>query len=407
MATKRWTLVIGICLWVVVSVLPGCGGDSTPRDGDETNDAAEAEDAAGDVREDAGDPGETPDGDVDAADVEETGDDGMEPEAADGQDDDTADAADTAPRVVSCSDEPPPGADLPDPLPAYGGVACPTLAPGRNTILSTGVAREFLLVAPTALDPAETLPLVFLWHWLGGEAGDFLEKGEVQAAADGARFLAAIPEAKGDLLLKWPYMIVDLPARVDEEARFFDDMLACIAEQYHVNRSCVSSVGVSAGALWTSQLAPRRAGLLASFLSLSGGVGQDGDWINPILPWFGSTRSMPAIVLWGGPTDFCGVTFSTTSRYLESALDAEGHFYVECIHNCSHAEPPLVPPPGESKYSMLWQFVLDHPFWLRAGESPYQVTGLPANFPEWCGIGGGSATIRAGDCEGGLLGSCM
>ena len=403
MRPRLFPWLVGIGSLLVASVLPGCGGDSNPQDGDETLDAADAEDGSGDVREDAGDPGETSD---DAADIEETGDDGIEPEVADGDDDDAADAGDTAPRVVSCSDEPPPGADLPEPLPAYGGVACPTLAPGRNTILSTGVAREFLLVVPTVVDPAESLPLIFLWHWLGGEASDFLEKGEVQVAADDARFLAAIPEAKGDLVLKWPYTIVDLPARVDEEVRFFDDMLACIAEQYHVNRSCVSSVGVSAGALWTSQLAPRRAGLIASFLSLSGGVGQDGDWINPILPWFGSPRSMPAIVLWGGPTDFCGVTFSTTSRYLESALDAEGHFYVECIHNCSHAEPPLVPPPGESKYAMLWQFVLDHPFWLRAGESPYQVTGLPASFPPWCAIGRG-ATIREGTCEGGLLGSCV
>jgi hypothetical protein len=396
----RWRL--GLWILVAAPLLPGCGGDSNPQDGDATIDAAEAEDGSGEVPDEGGEPGETRD---DAPDVEEVDDDGGAPEIADGDGD--ADTDDVPPpRVVSCSDEPPPGADLPDPLPIYGG-ECPTLVPGRNTILSTGAAREFLLVVPTALDPSESLPLIFLWHWLGGEAADSMEKGEVQAAADDARFLAVAPEAKGDLLLKWPYSIVDLPARVDEEARFFDDMLACVAAQYPVNRSCVSSVGVSAGALWTSQLAPRRAGLIASFLSLSGGVGQAGDWINPIMPWFGSTRAMPAVVLWGGPTDFCGVTFSVTSHYLENALDAEGHFYVECIHNCSHAEPPLVPPAGESKYSMLWQFMFDHPFWLRAGESPYQVTGLPANFPEWCGIGGDSATIREGACEGGLLGSCM
>ena len=207
--------------------------------------------------------------------------------------------------------------------------------------------------------------------------------------------------------LKWPYALWDVDGRVNEEVRFFDDMLACVAEQFPVNRSCVSTVGVSAGGLWVSQLGPRRSRVLASFLSLSGGVGQDGDWLNPIRTWAGAAHHLPALVLWGGPTDFCGVGFDATSRHLEDALGADGHFLVECIHNCSHAEPPFDPTPGESTYSFLWRFALDHPFWLRDGESPYQAIGLPPGAPAWCGLGAGSASIRSGECEGGILGSCM
>jgi poly(3-hydroxybutyrate) depolymerase len=278
---------------------------------------------------------------------------------------------------------------------------------GRNSIVSEGEDRELILVVPDALGPDEVLPVVFLWHWLGGEAQDFFERAEVQAAADAERFIAVIPEAKGDLQLKWPYSLVDSDDRIDEEAAFFDDMLACVADQYAVNRSCVSSAGVSAGALWTSQLAPRRSGLLASFISLSGGVGADGDWFNPIQEWAGAAHAMPALVLWGGPTDFCGVNFQATSQHLEDALAADEHFLLECVHDCSHAEPPLVPPDGMSKYSMLWRFVLDHPFWLDAGASPYQAGGLPAEFPAWCALGAGNARIRDGECDGGVLGSCM
>lgn len=270
-----------------------------------------------------------------------------------------------------------------------------------------GEAREFILVLPEGLGPDEVLPVVFLWHWLGGEAQDFLERGEVQAAVDAQRFAAVIPESKGDLQLQWPYSLIDSDRRIDEEATFFDDMLACVAAEYVVNRNCVSSAGVSAGALWTSQLAPRRAGLLSSFLSLSGGVGEDGDWFNPIQPWAGAERAMPALVLWGGPTDFCGVNFQSCSQHLEDALVDDGGFLVECIHDCSHAEPPLTPPDGQSKYSMLWRFVLDHPFWLDAGTSPYQAGGLPADFPEWCAVGAGNAHIRDGECDGGVLGSCL
>ena len=299
------------------------------------------------------------------------------------------------PRVVSCSDAPPGGAPSPPPLAPYSGGTCPTLAPGRNTIQSGGASREFILAVPAGLAGDEQLPVLFLWHWLGGSADDFYTRGEVQAAADADRFLAVIPEEKGDVTFRWPFSPLESAARRDEELRFFDDMLACVAEQYSVNRSCVGSVGVSAGALWTSQLASHRSEQLSSFVSLSGGTGG-----SLVRPWGGASHRIPAIVLWGGPTDFCGVNFETASRDLEDNLTADGHFFVECIHDCGHAEPPLEPPEGLSTYTAIWRFVLDHPYWLRAGESPYLATGLPDAMPDWCGIGAGSATMRTGECPG-------
>lgn len=311
------------------------------------------------------------------------------------------------PRIVSCADPAPAGADVADPPPAYTGGTCPMLAAGRNSITSSGNAREFILVLPSAIDPSERLPILFLWHWLGGSADGFLTRGDVQAGADEARFIAVLPEAKGDLRLQWPYVLIDPASRIEEEAVFFDDMLSCVAAQYNANLDCVSSTGVSAGALWTPQLAQVRSRHLSSILVLSGGVGVSGDFLNPIHPWTGAAHRMPAIVLWGGPSDWCGVDFNRLSMNLENALTADGHFFAECIHNCSHAEPPLDPLPGMSQYSGLWRFALDHPFWLDDGESPYQATGLPSGMPTWCGIGAGSATIRSGMCAGGALGSCL
>jgi len=368
-------------------VLAGCGG--TSGTGGDTATLPDTEDTARDTAVDEQD-------DPDAA-----------PDAVEDPVEEDAAEEEPAPApVVTCSDDPPTGADLPDPVPVYAGT-CPTLAAGRNTITSGGSAREFLLAVPADMDPAERLPVAFLWHWLGGDAAEFFEKGEVQPAVDEIRFIAVAPEAKGDLLMKWPFLLLDSEARMEEEARFFDDMLACVAEQLNVNASCVSSVGVSSGALWTSQLAQLRSTRLASFLSLSGGTGVPGDYFNPVHAWTGATHKLPAMVLWGGPTDFCGLSFSVTSGNLEAALVSDGHFFVECIHNCAHAQPPMTPPPGESAYVSLWTFILDHPYWLDDGESPYQTTGLPGAYPEWCGIGPGSATIREGECSSGPLGDCF
>ncbi|MBK8255959.1 MAG: hypothetical protein IPK82_25245 [Polyangiaceae bacterium] len=297
-----------------------------------------------------------------------------------------------------CAKEPPAGSAVPDPLPDYTGGACPTLVEGENTITSKGNTRKFILVLPKDLTVAEHPPILFLWHWLGGSAEDFLEEGQIQQAADEQRFVAVVPRSKGDGQFQWPFDTTQSEARMEEEYTFFDDMLTCTAKQVEANLNCVGSAGVSAGALFTDQLAAHRANRISSFISLSGGTG------GVIRPWGKPEKKLPGLVLWGGPTDTCLglLSFETLSKTLESDLTSEGNFFVECIHNCGHSAPPLDPAAdGSSIFGSLWGFFLDHPYWLKDGESPYQMNGLPANMPEWCGIGKGSATPRVGPCNGG------
>jgi predicted esterase len=205
--------------------------------------------------------------------------------------------------------------------------------------------------------------------------------------------LAVIPEHKGDLSTRWPYTVVDGNARFEEEYRFFDDMLACVAEAYPIERSCVGSAGVSAGALFTGQLGSGRGQFLSSIMSLSGGTG------GVIRNWGGSPHKMPAFVLWGGPNDTCGpVNFQETSVNLEAALTSQGHLVLECLHNCGHASPPFDQPATTTDFAPLWKFFLDHPYWVDPGTSPWQLEDLPEGMPTWCSIGAGSATMRMGEC---------
>ncbi len=300
--------------------------------------------------------------------------------------------------VAGCTATPPPGAKLaPDP-PKYSNGTCPTLPTTTGTVdIQTGSAtRQFILAVPANLKPNEHLPVIFLWHWLGGDANGFYTKGEVQDAVDQQRFLAVIPESSGSLF-KWPYTVGDTDQAVQAELTFFDDMLSCVSAQFNVNKECVGSAGVSAGALWTDQLVGYRSQYLSSFLSLSGGVGLPSN--SQIRPWKEPVHPIPGIVLWGGPQDICVFQhFQDLSHNLEDALVKDGSFFAECVHNCAHAEPPFDPPDGYSTYAGLWQFVLDHPYWLPKGYSPYYKTGLPIADPSWCGLGKGSATPRTGTC---------
>jgi predicted esterase len=257
---------------------------------------------------------------------------------------------------------------------------------------SSGTIREFIVVKPSSVAPSEKLPVVFVWHWLGGSADDAFEKLFLQEAAELHRLVMVVPKAKGDLLFRWPFLFSDSQGRIDEELKFFEDMLACVAAAYpQAVRQCVASVGVSAGALFSDQLAGSRANRIASFVSLSGGVG------TTARPWPKPSRRLPGVVLWGGPTDdYQGLyDFHKGSLALEDALVGQGNFFVECVHNCGHDVPPFDAPPGGTRFDAVWRFILDHPFWVAPGTSPYLGTPLPEPFPDWCGQGKGGAVPRA------------
>jgi len=292
---------------------------------------------------------------------------------------------------LACFDEPPAG--TPEPPALVDDAGCPDVVAGSNTV----DGRKFLVAVPSNLQPDERPPVVFLWHWLGGSAQSFFDKTSAQEAVDHYRFIAVSMESKGDLNQKWPFTILDSDARVTQELKFFDRTLACVNKTFSVNRHCVSSVGVSAGALWTQVLASKRGKYLSSIESLSGGEGSQG-----VRGWGGSEHKMPAMVLWGGPTDNClGVfSFEALSKSLEKKLENQGHFVVECVHNCGHSVPPFEPlPSSPTTFGVLWEFVLDHPLWLKGGESPWKKDGFPDGFPGWCGMGVGKAVPRTGPCK--------
>jgi hypothetical protein len=182
-------------------------------------------------------------------------------------------AADAYPFAhVNCATTPPAGAPQPAPPPSYSGGSCPTLQAGFNDLATGGNDRRFLLLLPSNPQPDETFPLFFMWYWLKGDPEEFEEKGEIQQAVDQQRFIAVIPHSKHDIEIPllnadfpWPFINAPMTSdeRMEEEYTFFDDMLSCVTEQYAVNEQCVTTVGVSAGALFSAHLAAARSQHLA------------------------------------------------------------------------------------------------------------------------------------------------
>jgi hypothetical protein len=283
-----------------------------------------------------------------------------------------------------CAD--PAMAGSPPPPPTYGGT-CPTIkafdaslgGDAVNTIQSATGARTFLVVAPDNPCPGETFPVVFLWHWISGTASGWLTY-VTQDLVNEFRFIAVMADGIREPF-QWPFTVLDGPVALEQEYELFDDVYACVAQQWDVNTSCIASLGVSAGGLFNSQFLQGRGQYLSSAIVVSGGTG------GPVMPWVGSAHKIPVIAFWGGPLDtFPGFSFDVLMMDMETGLQRDGHYFIECVHNCGHAPPSLAPPmSGLNPLAPFFDFLLNHPYGLSDGASPYKDAGkLPDSFPAWC-----------------------
>lgn len=363
---------MGNAWWIGVAFSWGCGGASDsggPMDAGPFTGAAMS--TSGGSADDDGDA--DGDGESDGDDT----DDGIPmPDAGGGADPDL-------PWSVTgrCHEAPPAGATAPPPPPIYSGGVCPALTPGYVTnFLSGGRQREFAFVVPSDYDPAGTYPLVLMWYHLSGDAMAFVSQLGAQTLADAGQAIIVVPQATGDFEFVWPSTPLDNGQSAVDLA-MFDDVLACVAEQYAVNTSCVSSVGVSAGGLWTAFLGQHRGQYLASNLVVSGGYPNEfaGAW----WPWQTSPHKFASAVIWGGPNDMLGIDFHEASLNYIDHVRGDGHFVMECEHTGGHGIPPVDANSMADPIAAVVEFIVDHPYW-QEGTSLLQTEGMPAHWPSYC-----------------------
>lgn len=249
------------------------------------------------------------------------------------------------------------------PPPTYSGGTCPELVEGTNTdFLSGGESRRFELVLPG--DPVGA-GVAFSWHWLGGTGQQTLSWMPYDEQAVSAGNIVVAPDS---CCSPYEWLYSEGPED-NADLILFDDIRACLYQQFSIDLDRVWSYGMSAGGLWTSYLTLHRSEELASTAPLSGGANS----------WSYTTpaRQIPVLLTWGGPTDTYGsYSFDTASQYLSEQLRADGSFVVECVHSEGHSIPS-----GAVDY--LWPFLEAHP---RGVEPLPYLQGLPDVFPSWCEI---------------------
>ncbi|HEV8324306.1 MAG TPA: PHB depolymerase family esterase [Myxococcota bacterium] len=249
-------------------------------------------------------------------------------------------------------------------------VACPaTLVPGVNIgFPSDGYDRSLILAVPSYHDVAQEWPVVFVWHWLGGDAASMLAASGMEPRAESEGILVVAPESRRLPLTEWEFFNADPSTNPD--ITFFDEMLACLEEQYNVDEDRVYSTGMSAGGLWTSYLGVERADVHAALAPASGGL---------FVSWVPPASKPPELVIWGGVSDMCcTVDFNQMALDMIADLRSNDQFVVGCNHDMGHTWP--YPVTGE----YVWQFFADHVRGVTP--DPYEGAALPAVFPSYCTI---------------------
>ena len=268
----------------------------------------------------------------------------------------------------------------PAPLTAYSGDSCPALTAGTNTIEAAGSMRQVQIIMP---DEPHLAGVAFAWHGLGGNANAFASTMDATNIAASEHLIVVVPTPDYQPLTTFPptWRLVGDPG---PDLTLFDDVLACLENQYDIDNSRVYTTGFSAGGLWSTRLVIERAQTLAAATIWSGGTGAGG-----LLEVSYSTpdHTLPVLVAWGGPGDqwsSSGYTmdFNAGSLDFSQNLVADGHHVMQCDHQGGHSIPSGGPEWG-------WHFMTSQQFGDEANES----SNL---FPSYCVVLGADDNQGAG-----------
>lgn len=256
----------------------------------------------------------------------------------------------------------------PHDLPSVTGT-CPKLAPGVVTYSPSKLSKSRqvqIWVDPKATDKKG--PLVFYWHGTTSspnEALTGLGPAIEEITAMGGMVAAPIHDPEAGI---FPWFLVEDPTgkRLDD-LYLADEILACAMKDLGIDTHRIYSLGLSAGALQSTQISYRRSNYIASSVLYSGGLIIDA----PELPK--NSHPFSSMIFHGGPSDIVVIKFKETSeRYLKALLDNKQFGFI-----CDHGRGHIIPREGVGP---AWAFLKDHPF---GSPSPY-AQGLPDSFPDYC-----------------------
>jgi len=266
---------------------------------------------------------------------------------------------------------------LPDPAPLaeLSDGDCPdmTSSGSRMSFSSSGVTREVITLLPDTL--TEDMPVVFVWHPLGGDANYMVNAFGLESWANEYGAVIIVPESEPSNLLEWDFWNDE-----EDDLIFYDDLRSCAADQLDVDLSRVSAFGFSAGGLWASRLTIERGDTLSTAVIASGGCELELPTGIAYVDCEAPAHDFPALTMWGGENDTYGIAgvyvyFSESMANYRELLVENDHYVVSCDHGAGHTIPGAMASP-------IAEWLMSHTY---GAASPYAASGI-GDFPDYCWV---------------------
>jgi len=243
--------------------------------------------------------------------------------------------------------------------------ACPKLGEGLNKMQSAETEREFYVHLPKGATGAAALPIVFLYHGVGGTPEKFKAETKFEELLKDNSFILIVPassrvDGKKETL-DW-YFTGELFDTDNRDLVFFDDAVKCVGEQWKVDAKRIYVTGMSGGGLMSTFIAANRGDKVAAAAPFSGGY-LHAQWPN--------TDKTPFMVTWGGPKDEAySQDFDKLAKTLIGYLEGGKHPLAKCDHGLEHVWP-------KTASKDAWEFLSQ--FTLGGGETPDK-----SKLPKYC-----------------------
>ncbi len=253
----------------------------------------------------------------------------------------------------------------------YKGIeACPVVLAGENTLTSAERTRRFVVHLPKGVTESAGLPIILLYHGVGGEPGKMVDESFLLAEQAKTPFVLVAPQSErgkdGKALLKTDWYYGKTAFDLDNpDLVFFDDVLKCASAQFKTDAKRVYVTGMSGGGLISTFIATHRSQVVAAAAPFSGGY---------LHAWPKDSGKVPFTVSWGGPKDFAyEQNFDTMAKSLIANLLGSSHPVVSCDHGTEHKWP-------KEGGAYAAAFLLAHTL----GQPSPLASGLGAGWPSYC-----------------------
>ena len=219
----------------------------------------------------------------------------------------------------------------------------------RVNVTLDGVKRRFRLYVPDFNKKTDRLPLVLLFHGMGGNGEQIAKATKFEELAKEEKFMVCCPDAVEG---KWA---IGKDAHVKKDIRFVQGILQEIDKAFPLNRNRIYAAGMSMGGYFCHHLAQARSKSIAAIAAHSGGLGTLG------ATGLKAKRKYPVLLIHGTKDEIVPVD---RSRKAEEAYKAAKHVVrlieVEGLGHKWAEEPDAT--------RRIWQFFRLH--WLNGSFKP-------------------------------------